>query len=139
MKKNITQHEINERIELNYQRLLNDPYYQIDDVFAPVDYRWHGDKEGRALLAFVSHYKISGKKIPCMDQMIEAFPEHLNHLGYFGTIYDNMIHEQQLSGHSWVLRGLCEYYEQFRDETVLDIIKTAVENLFLPLLGVVAN
>lgn len=139
MKIAISSSELNERIELSYQRLLNDPYYQIDDIFSPIDYDWYGDKEGRALLAFVSHYKMSGKKMPCMDQMMENISEHLNHLGYFGVVYDKTIHEQQLSGHSWVLRGLCEYYEQFRDEKSLSIIKSTVKNLFLPLSGVIAG
>jgi hypothetical protein len=132
--KEISKKELEERIKLNYDRLEKDPYYQIGDVFSPDDYDWYGDKEGRALLAFVSHYKISKKKIPCMDELISLLPHHLNEKGYMGKIFHNEIHEQQLSGHSWLLRGLCEYYLQFRNENVITTINNIFNNLFLPIL-----
>ena len=113
MIKNIDNSELEKRISLNAQRLSNGDYYKIDEVFSPSDYDWYGDKEGRALLAFVSHYEINGTKIPCMEQMMTKLPSMLNSEGYFGPVFGCKIHEQQLSGHSWLLRGLCEYYEQF--------------------------
>lgn len=127
--------ELKTRIDLNYKRLAESSYYQIDEVFAPGNYDWPADKEGRALLAFVSHYKISGKKIPCMDQMIAKLPSMLNEKGYMGKDHNKVIAEQQLSGHSWLLRGLCEYYEQFSDDAVLKTLMGITENLFLPTLG----
>ena len=135
MIKHINENELNRRIALNFKRLADSSYYQIGEVFAPDSYDWPADKEGRALLSFVSHYKISGDKIPCMTEMIEMFPQKLNDKGYMGIIHNDVIAEQQLSGHSWLLRGLCEYYEQFADEYVLDIIKNITENLFLPTKG----
>ena len=53
----VSQAELNERIRLNRQRLTDGDYYQIGEVFHGTD-DWYGDKEGRALLAFISHYKI---------------------------------------------------------------------------------
>ncbi|MBR5923768.1 MAG: hypothetical protein IKZ59_08250 [Clostridia bacterium] len=135
MIKRISEKELNERIDLNYKRLADSPYYQIGEVFAPGNYDWPADKEGRALLAFVSHYKINGRKIPCMEQMMEKLPENLNEKGYMGKIYGEVIAEQQLSGHSWLLRGLCEYYEQFSGEIALNCIKSITDNLFLPTAG----
>ncbi len=131
MIKKIDQKELNSRISLNFKRLAESSYYQIDEVFAPDSYDWPADKEGRALLSFVSHYKISGEKIPCMEQMLKDLPSHLNEKGYMGTYRTDVIVEQQLSGHSWLLRGLCEYYEQFGNEFVLETIKNITENLFL--------
>ena len=135
MKKYISDEELNARIELNFKRLADSPYYGICEIFAPDTYDWPADKEGRALLAFVSHYKISGKKIPCMDEMLKELPERLNEKGYLGKVYGEIISEQQLSGHSWLLRGLCEYYEQFGDERVTVFIKSITDNLFLPTVG----
>lgn len=135
MKTPIDAQELQIRTELNFSRLSGDPYYQIGDVFSPATYAWHGDKEGRALLAFASHYKISGKKIPCMEQMMEKMPEMLNEKGYLGNVAEGLFQEQQLSGHSWLLRGLCEYYEAFGDEKALALLKTVVENLYLPTAG----
>lgn len=135
IKKYIPLAEVEERIALNLKKLSLDPYYSIDEVFSPLDYDWYADKEGRALLAFVSHYKINKTKIPCMDEMVEKLPSYLNEKGYMGLNYGNLIHEQQLSGHSWLLRGLSEYYEQFQAESVLSIIEGIVDNLYLPLTG----
>jgi hypothetical protein len=123
--------ELQTRIELNYQRLSEGDYYQFDKIFSPQSYTWYGDKEGRALLAFVMHQKISGRVIPCMPQMLAEMQNRLNGDGYFGPIFRDEIHEQQLSGHSWLLRGLCEYYELMRDDTCLQTIRNIAENLYL--------
>lgn len=135
----ICQKELDERIDLNFRRLADDPYYGIDQVFTPIDYSWMGDKEGRALLAFVSHYKMSGRKIDCMEKMMAKMPERLNALGYLGACGDGLFREEQLSGHSWLLRGLCEYYGQFDDERALLHIKNVVNNLYMPLKGEIAG
>ncbi|MBQ7322063.1 MAG: hypothetical protein IJW99_08195 [Clostridia bacterium] len=134
MVKHLDISELNERISLNFNRLANSDYYQIGRVFSPADYEWYGDKEGRALLAFVCHYRISGKVIPCMQEMMRELPERLNSKGYFGPVFDGKtIHEQQLSGHSWLLRGLCEHYEAFGDSYSLEMIRKISENLYLPI------
>ena len=79
MRIELDEKELRERINLNWNRLLNDSYYTIDGIFSPSDYEWYGDKEGRALLAFVSHYKINREKIPCMEQLLEiAFLCHFS-------------------------------------------------------------
>lgn len=127
--------ELGERISLNFKRLADDPYYQIEQVFQPEGCEWPGDKEGRAMLAFVSHYRISSKRIPCMDEMIRRLPEHLNDSGYLGPCGQPFIFEQQLSGHSWMLRGLCGYHEAFGDSESLKMAMAIAENLFLPLRG----
>ena len=127
--------ELNDRILLNFNRLADGKYYQIGEVFSPMNYSWYGDKEGRALLAFVSHFKISGRLIPCAESMLAKMGSRFNKDGYFGPIYKEVIHEQQLSGHSWLLRGLCEHYEVFRDAFSLQAIRTIAENLYLPRRG----
>ena len=127
--------ELRERINLNRNRLLNDSYYTIDGIFSPSDYDWYGDKEGRALLAFVSHYKINREKIPCMELLLEKMPEHMNEDLYFGPKTSEIIHEQQLSGHSWLLRGLCEHYELFKDAFSLMCVNSIVQHLYMPIFG----
>lgn len=133
MRKEILLSELNERIKRNENR-LREPYYQIDQVFVDQP-DWPGDKEGRALLAFVSHYKISGEKIPCMDQLMDRIPEKTGNTMYFGPETGEIILEQQLSGCSWYLRGLCEYYEQFGDERALNMVNETVAHIYLPLRG----
>lgn len=131
----VSEKELEERIKLNYRRLSTGDYYSIGEIFSAKDYDWWGDKEGRALLAFMCHYKLSGAVIPCMEQMLAQMDSHLNSEGYFGPVWQNEIHEQQLSGHSWLLRGLCEHYEAFSDDYCLLAVRRIVENLYLPKAG----
>lgn len=133
----ITDEEMQERINLNYKRLC-EPFYDIENVFADIDAKWPGDKEGRALLSFVSLLNAGTEKVPCMEQMIAKLPEMLNEKGYLGPVKEEFF-EQQLSGHSWLLRGLCEYYEKFNESKILDIINGIVENLYLPLTEVISD
>ncbi|MBQ8495916.1 MAG: hypothetical protein IJ489_00470 [Clostridia bacterium] len=132
MRTPLPEKELQERIALSFKR-LQEPYYQIGHVFSPSAYGWQGDKEGRALLAFVSLYKLTGQKIACMDELLAQYSEKANVYSYFGPIQTNIISEQCLSGHSWVLRGLCEHYEQFHDDFSLQTLKTIAEKLYLPL------
>lgn len=134
MRVEISENELRERIKLNAKRLCGD-YYNIDNVFDGDDADWPGDKEGRALLAFASHYGINSFKIPCMDLMIEKIPEATGGKMFFGSRSGEVLFEQQLSGHSWYLRGLCEYYEQFGDERALDYLDKTVEGVYLPTKG----
>lgn len=131
----VNETELQTRIALNYRRLSTGDYYSIEDIFSPKHYDWCGDKEGRALLAFLCHYKINGSVIPCMEQMLAQMDAHLNAKGFFGPMWDYEIQEQQLSGHSWLLRGLCEHYEVFQDEYCLEAVRRIIQNLYLPLLG----
>lgn len=130
----LDQAELTERIERSAGR-LREAYYQMPDVFQPYGADWPGDKEGRALLAFVSHYKMTGEKNPCMQALLEALPAHTNEHLFFDPPQNPVIHEQQLSGHSWLLRGLCEHYEQFGDEFSLKALTSVTEHLYLPTAG----
>lgn len=133
----ITEQELSERLTLSHKR-LSEPFYDIDNVFADIDAKWPGDKEGRALLAFVCLANAGMDKVPCMELMIEKLPSMLNEKGYLGRITDEFF-EQQLSGHSWLLRGLCEYYEKYGKSSILDIINGITENLYMPLKGVISD
>jgi hypothetical protein len=78
--------------------------------------------------------------------MVGAYPKQLNERGYFGPLLDvRAINEQQLSGHGWFLRALCEVYtyqradagavQSVRPEQLLAMIRAIVRNLALPLRG----
>lgn len=130
----VNEKELQYRIEKNFQR-LTEPYYQIQEVFSDPEYDWPGDKEGRALLAFVCQARMTGKKIPCMDELVAKLPEKTNHYGFFGPEAEEIIHEQQLSGHNWYLRGLLEYYNLYGNEEVLNFAKSTFEHLYMPTKG----
>lgn len=120
-------------IELNFQR-LSQADYSFEKIFQPAEYDWPGDWEGRALLAFACHYEMHGEKIECMDKLVDALPAHTNSKLYFGKEYDgNIVDEQQLSGHSWYLRGLLKYAKLTHSEFAMKAAKSTVENLYLPI------
>lgn len=122
-------------IPLNFQR-LQDEIYQIDSVFQKSEYGWQGDWEGRALLAFACLYEITGKEISCMKAMVRLLQQKTNAYFYFGKPFDGKIaDEQQLSGHSWYLRGLVKYAEIFKGESVERAMRSTVEHLYLPLMS----
>ncbi len=122
-------------IKANFKRLSSKDY-NIDNVFKEKDYAWPGDYEGRALLAFCCHYEISGKKVPCMDLMMDALEEKTDGKLFFGKSFNpNEIDEQQLSGHNWYLRGLLKYYRLFDSELAKKALISTMENLYLPLIG----
>ncbi len=130
----LTLAELQERIARNQTRLL-DSYYQIDEVYQSFDARWPGDKEGRALLAFVNHANMTGFENPCMQPFLEIYPQKANEKGYLGPVAEGYLFEQQLSGHSWLLRGLCAHYDRYADDASLAYAKEIVKGLFLPTRG----
>lgn len=134
VKHELTEQELAERLALNESR-LRQPYYRLPEVFQEPDATWPGDKEGRALLAFVSHYKATGHIIPTMQELLDEMPAHTNPSLYFGPDAGEIIFEQQLSGHSWLLRGLCEHYEQFGDDFSHRALMAVTEGLYLPTAG----
>lgn len=104
-------------------------------MFAPAEYDWPGDKEGRALLAFACHVMLSGKVNPCMPLMREKLDSMTNEQDFFGPLASEIIFEQQLSGHSWYLRALCAVYRLCGDADDLRRMKNVFEGLYLPTAG----
>ncbi len=101
---------------------------------------WPGDWEGRAVLALSLEAKALKIEPAYLDQLVEWIIKNCNAHGYRGEILDfEAINEQSLAGHSWLLRGLIEYYTWKPNRSVLQTINQIVENLYLPLKGKFAN
>ena len=100
IQKTLDTNELEKCIALNFER-MSSQYYDIDHIFPGDATNWPGDKEGRALLAFVCHYKMNKKQVPCMKLMIDKIPEMSNGRMFFGPDPSEVLFEQQLSGHSW--------------------------------------
>ncbi|MBO4326039.1 MAG: hypothetical protein J5950_02060 [Clostridia bacterium] len=116
---------------------LNAPCYRPDAIYSADQAGWPGDWEGRTILALVSLWNALGTKPAYLDLIMEDFPNHLNESGYIGPEHgpDDIVDEQQLSGHNWLVRGLTEYYLRTGSREIRDIILKIVENLYLPLRG----
>jgi hypothetical protein len=128
----VTKGELALRIEKNFDR-LEEGKYRPDSVFLTEEQSggWPGDTEGRTILGLTLDARASKREPVYLQEIIERIPRHLNREGYMGPIYEDAVNEQQLSGNGWMLRGLCEYYEWKKDEKVLPLIASIVNNLFV--------
>ncbi|MBO5649056.1 MAG: glycoside hydrolase family 127 protein [Clostridia bacterium] len=99
---------------------------------------WPGDWEGRTILALVRLAEATGKAPAYLEEIVDTVLAARNARGYLGPIYDGeaaggaLVNEQQLSGHSWLLRGLCAFYAYSGREDVYDAALTIGRNLYLP-------
>jgi hypothetical protein len=125
---------------------LSDPIYQPPAVFRQTNWQsWPGDFEGRALLAHTLLARATGEVPPTLLAAPAAYRAQLNPQGYFGPLLDpHAINEQQLSGHGWYLRALCEvhdapFFPQTERDQALAQIRRIVQNLALPLRGAYAQ
>ena len=120
---------------LNYQRLQTE-HYTPENVFRKASYNWYGDWEGRAILALSHATMTTGESMEHLKEIIRKLPMHFNEKGYMGPIYtDGIKDEQQLAGHSWLLRGLLAYVKLTGDEKVKAQIQTIIENLVMQTKG----
>jgi len=128
--------DLAQRANLNYDRLESN-IYQPPRVFESESARsWPGDWEGRTVLGLTLLSRSTHREARYLDEILRLYPAKMNSQGYFGPLLDpKAVDEQQLSGHGWVLRGLCEYYEWKHDERVLEMIDKIVRNLVLPTAG----
>ncbi len=128
--------ELKERIERNIRR-LTDKNYCSPEVFAKGG-NWPGDWQGRAILALCMQYESGGRTSESIFRqvkaIVEALPAHLNEDGYFGDRVDGeCANEQQLSGNSWFVRGLCAYYRITGEKEIYELLRRIGENMFLPM------
>ncbi len=138
--------ELGRRMGQNFGRLQSD-IYKPGALWRQTNWKsWPGDFEGRALLADTLLARATWKVPAYYDAMVSAYPAQLNAQGYFGPALDTRaINEQQLSGHGWFLRALCEVYAYQREDAggvqtqtpdeTLGMIRAVVRNLALPLRG----
>lgn len=118
---------------------LEAPIYRPDVIYGIESAGWPGDWEGRTILALTCLSDVTKREPSYLDEIISLLPSHLNGRGYLGPIYDGYLNEQQLSGHSWLLRGLCEYFKYRKYEYVLPLIDGIVRGLYLPAAGKYAS
>jgi len=134
--------ELLDRAMRNFDRLETDIYHP-ENVYPEIHHRtsvgWPGDKEGRVILGLVLQAQATHRTPVYLEELIDLIPENLNEEGYLGPLQGDTINEQQLSGHGWFLRALCEYYTWKQDEEVAGYIQTIIRNLALPTKGHHAN
>jgi len=130
--------ELRQRAMKNFDRLETELYHP-ENVF-PKQHDansagWPGDKEGRTILGLVLEAQATHRTPLYLEEMIRILPEKLNKEGYLGPLQRDTIDEQQLSGHGWLLRSLCEYYQWKKDPMVKTYIEGIIRNLAIPTKG----
>jgi len=116
------------RLERNLSR-LQDSLYLPPVVYEDKD--WPGDFVGRTILGLTMDSEALHTQTPLLEDILNGLLFQFNVNGYLGPIYDPVINEQTLSGHGWLLRGLCQYYKWTSNEKVMPIIRSVAENLFV--------
>lgn len=130
--------ELHDRAMKNFDRLESE-IYTPENVYPEKHHHtsanWAGDKEGRIILGLVLQAQATHREPRYLQELIDLYPSKTNSGGYLGALLGETIDEQQLSGHGWLLRGMCEYYLWKRDEKVAGYIKDIINNLALPTKG----
>jgi len=132
------QDELAMRANLNFAR-LEGPKYWPETIFEMDQHAWPADWEGRTMLALTMHAQTTGRTPAFLDQILEGLPQRINEKGYVGPVHpDGVTHEQGMSGHSWMLRALVEYYNWKKDsdparaEQAMSALKGIVNGLYIP-------
>lgn len=119
----------------NYAR-LHDVYYRPGVIGrAPLAALpdWPGDWEGRTILALSLYARALHTWPAFLDRIVEDVRCRCNEDGYRGEVVDEAaISEQIYPSHSWLMRGLIEYYRLTGKESVLEWIHELLDKLFLP-------
>ncbi len=131
------QGDLQKRLLRNFDRLESLRFQPVEEVgcFRQAEYGWPGDMEGRTLLSLALLEQTVDRKAVYLPKMLAVLPSRLNDKGFFGEDFAPKCDEQQLSGHGWYLRGLCEYYLSSRQPQVKKMIRDVVENLVIPTKG----
>jgi len=128
--------DLDHRLALSFQR-LSQPDYDIGSVLADkIEPSWPGDVQGRLVLAWTALAQATGREPPQLKALVAGLPATFNRDGYLGPLLDlNAINEQQLSGHGWLISGLCHYADYSGDRRPLAWVDQMIHNLALPLRG----
>ena len=129
--------DLQKRILRNFDRLESPRFQPIENTgcLREANYSWPGDMEGRTILLLAMLQQAVDREAKYLQQTMDLLPGRMNDLGYFGKNYFPKCDEQQLSGHGWYLRGLCELYVDRQDPKVKKMIEDVVDNLELPTQG----
>ena len=128
--------DLEARLRLSAAR-LSQPDYGIGTILADkVEPNWPGDVQGRLILAWTSLAEATGREPPQLAKLVAGLPATFNERGYLGPLLDpKAIDEQQLSGHGWLIAGLCRYAEYSGDPRPLAWARRMIQELALPLRG----
>jgi len=125
--------DLRRRMALNFQRLHDRPFLFEAMVKASTAEEAPGDWIGRAIVGLSLLGQALGTEPHYLEEVIARLPSALNARGYIGEIRAaGAADENQIAGHSGLLRGLCEYHLWKEDARALTIIRSVVNALMVP-------
>ncbi len=124
------------RAERNFAR-LEEPDYREEGFFrsaaSGTNAGWPGDHEGRTILGLTLLARALDREPAFLADHLARLPRLANERGYLGEVLpQGQADEQQLSGHSWLLRGLCEHHLRTGEQAPLEWAARIARALFLP-------
>lgn len=121
---------------INNMNRLQGETYRPDEVFTADAHDWPGDWEGRLILALSLYQQATGCTLAYLDRIVEELPEHFNERGYMGRLLpEGHFAEQHMAGHSWLIRGLIEYYKLTNKPSAKKLAQQIVKNFLMPVKG----
>ncbi len=125
--------ELGDRLSRNFDRMETE-LYQPEQVYWTEQESggWPGDRRGGRFSPGARRTRFASRaEIPRRTDPPAARTPERQRLSRFDPRRE--VDEQQLSGHGWLLRGLCEYYAWKQDPQALEIARTIVDSLFIPI------
>jgi DUF1680 family protein len=123
--------DLQARMEKNFDRLERADYRPAREYLAP---EWPGDFVGRVIYSLAALQRRTGRQARFLEGFVESLGPLTNARGYLGPA-EEVIDEQALSGHGWLIAGLVEHALLTGDERHLRTAERMVDGLIRPLRG----
>ena len=117
-----------QRAEKNFDRLEKGEYLPVNVEYGG---EWPGDFPGRLFLGTLFLQDALDREPQYVDAIYADIKKHIANNGYIGEDYGDDCSEQQLFGHSWLIRGLCEHYRLTQNRESFDMVQTIIDSLML--------
>lgn len=117
-------------------RRLDRPDYATDAVIAEtvVD-AWPGDLAGRLLLTLGRRCRAGVGDLTRLTDLFEAMLAATGGHGRFGAVLGEVVDEQQVACHGWVVSGYLQYAAVTGDQRGIEASERVLADLLLPALG----
>jgi len=122
------------RLRASVERLSRPDYetqHVLRDTMAS---DWPGDLAGRLLLSLARYARVGALAVERPTELAEAMLDGLAEHGYFGPELGDVVDEQQVACHGWVVAGLLQHYYVTADRRARAAALRVVDELLIPAL-----
>ncbi|GGF37792.1 hypothetical protein [Subtercola lobariae] len=123
------------RLAASFDRLCQPDYDTAAVIAETIVDAWPGDLAGRLLLSLSRFARAGFPALPHATELVEGMLEAVNAEGYFGEVLGEVVDEQQVACHGWVVSGLLQYAAVSGDARASVAAFRIVDALLLPALA----